>query len=124
MPLVENPGIQAIDVWRNLENRTLALVGNPSNADVWVSMHNITGRGTWISAGFTMTQGVAAREVQLRYNINGLGPTTVVLTSASVSTGYGSVATMMIGFESALVVEMRLSGAGANAHFESVAIVE
>ena len=120
---MENPGIQALDVWRKLADFTPALVNNPDNGNIWVSMHNITGRGTWISYGYSLTMGGAHVEVQIRYNIDGAGPVTVVLTSAGVNQGWGMGVPVFFGFETSLIVEMRLSGGGTT-DFTSVAVVE
>lgn len=116
---MENPGIQPVDVWRKLADFTPAIVANPDAGAVWVTMHSITGRGTWISMGWDIGSGV---EVQFRYNLDGAGLVTDTVHDGNFQPiGAGMV--MFVGFDTSLVVEMRLSGAG-NAIFTSVAVVE
>ena len=120
----ENPGIQAIDVWRKLSDFTPAIVSNPDNDATWVSMHNITGRGTWISIMATVVVAGANRHVEVRYNIDGAGLVAFDFTDTiGVNSHFGSELTMLVGFDVSLIVDMRLSAA-TSAQFLSVAIVE
>lgn len=121
MPGLENPGIQAKDVWLGLDQFTPALVMNPSNNANWISMHNITGAGVWISMGHTLEESTI--EVQVRYNIDGAGAVTDVISIGDAASSWGLGLPLFFGFSTSLIVEMRLSGIDT-AFFQSVAIVE
>lgn len=122
MPGIENPGIQAIDVWRKLEDFTPAIASIVDNNGAGRVLHNITGRGTWISVG---AQSDDDEVITLSYNVDGAGP--VAVTIGPLATGHGPTAMnqmpLFIGFKTSLVVEMQIAGVG-NAWFWSVAMVE
>lgn len=117
----ENPGIQAIDVWRKLEDFTPAITSIIDNNGAGRVMHNITGRGTWVSAGLTIDDDDTCT---LSYNVDGAGPVNVTIGPWGVA-GQAQIQNMplFIGFETSLVVEMMLGAAG-QAWFWSVAMVE
>ena len=120
---IENPGIQAIDVWRKLEDFTPVLVTNPDNGAVPVSMHNITGRGTWVGVGFLLTLVGVNVQVSVTYNIDGAGAVTRTFNTAGANQGWAAGMPLLFGFETSLVVTMALS-AGGTADFWSSAVVE
>jgi hypothetical protein len=121
MPGIENPGIQALDVWRKLADFTPAIASIIDDGAAPRTLHNITGRGTWISAGAILDDDETCT---LGYNIDGAGVVTVQI--GPMGTGDGLLSQNMplfIGFETSLVVTMVL-GAPGNGWFWSVAVVE
>lgn len=121
MPGLENPGIQAIDVWRKLADFTPAVASIFDDGAAPRTLHNITGRGTWVSAGCFLDDDETCT---LSYNIDGAGVVNVQI--GPVGTGGNSMSQQMplfIGFETSLVVTMVLAAPGQG-WFWSVAMVE
>ena len=120
MPGIENPGIQALDVWRKLGDFTPAITSIADNAGGGRVMHNITGRGTWISAGVIADQD---ETITLSYNKDGAGAVNVTIGPFGTGAPGAQNMPLFIGFETSLVVEMMLAAPG-QAWFWSVAVVE
>lgn len=121
MVLITAPGAPVTSIRRLFEAYTLAFVAAQDNDDTWVSMHNITGRGRWVGAGYVSSQGVA--NIEIRHNIDGAGLVSGVFASQENGGPTSHFAMMSIGFETSLVVDMRLTAAEI-ADFTSVALVE
>ena len=83
-------------------------------------MHNITGRGTWVSVGLLADENETCT---LSYNIDGAGAVAVTLGPWGMGGANAQNMPLFIGFETSLIVEMMLAGAGLG-WFWSVAMVE